>query len=455
MTEEDGMPKGDLGRIGLAFAPSDPRIVYALVEAKKSALLRSTDGGATWKSVNTDPDVSPRPFYFGQIAVDPGDPDRALPPGHRLTVSDDAGKTFAELGRARPPPRLSRPLDRPEDPDHIYDGNDGGVGESRDRGETWRFVDNLPLASSTTCAWTTHAPYNVYGGMQDNGSWKGPATVWESSGIRNYHWQEVGFGDGFDTVPDPRDPMRGYAMSQEGTCCAGTCAPASARTSAPPDAAGRRAALQLERRHRHRPLRRPTPSITAASASTSRTDRGDTWTIISPDLTTNNPAWQKQEESGGLTLDATGAENFTTILSIAPEPGAAGRDLGGHRRRPPARHPRRRQELDEPRKERQRRAGEHLDPPRHALAATTPAPPSWSSTTTGAPTGPPTSTAPPTTARPGRAWRPRTSAATPCPSSRIPRTATCSSSAPNSASGSPRTAARAGCSGRTACPPSR
>jgi photosystem II stability/assembly factor-like uncharacterized protein len=95
MTEEDGMPKGDLGRIGLAFAPSDPKIVYALVEAKESALLRSTDGGASWKSINTDPDVSPRPFYFGQIAVDSGNPDRLYRLATDLTVSDDAGKTFA------------------------------------------------------------------------------------------------------------------------------------------------------------------------------------------------------------------------------------------------------------------------------------------------------------------------------------------------------------------------
>jgi len=322
MTEEDGMPKGDLGRIGLAFAPSDPRTVYALVEAKESALLRSTDGGATWKSINTDPDVSPRPFYFGQIAVDPGNPGRLYRLATDLTVSDDAGKTFATIGRRALHPDHHTLWIDPKNPDHLWDGNDGGVGESRDRGETWRFVDNLPLAQFYHVRMDDAIPYNVYGGLQDNGSWKGPANVWENNGIRNDHWQEVGFGDGFDTVPDPRDPMRGYAMSQEGHLLRWDLRTGERKDIRPtvPDTSE-----DIEPRFNWNtgiaidPFA-PDTIYYGSQWVHKSTDRGDTWTIISPDLTSNNPAWQKQNESGGVTIDASGAENFTTILAIAPSP---------------------------------------------------------------------------------------------------------------------------------------
>jgi photosystem II stability/assembly factor-like uncharacterized protein len=322
MTEEDGMPKGDLGRIGLAFAPSDPRTVYALVEAKESALLRSTDGGASWKSINTDPDVSPRPFYFGQIAVDSGNPDRLYRLATDLTVSDDAGKTFAGIGRRALHPDHHALWIDPKNPSHIWDGNDGGVGESRDRGETWRFVDNLPLAQFYHVRMDDAVPYNVYGGLQDNGSWKGPANVWENNGIRNYHWQEVGFGDGFDTVPDPRDPMRGYAMSQEGHLLRWDLRTGERKDIRP---SGPEASEDIEPRFNWNtgiaidPFE-PDTLYYGSQWVHKSTDRGDTWVIISPDLTSNNPAWQKQKESGGITIDASGAENFTTILSIAPSP---------------------------------------------------------------------------------------------------------------------------------------
>ncbi len=101
-------------------------------------------------------------------------------------------------------------------PRQLIIGNDGGIAISSDRGETWRFVRNLPLSQFYHIAVDNDDPYHVYGGLQDNGSWRGPAEVWENGGIRNLHWQEVGFGDGFDTLPDPENSRRGYVMSQGG-----------------------------------------------------------------------------------------------------------------------------------------------------------------------------------------------------------------------------------------------
>ena len=207
----------------------------------------------------------------------------------------------------------------PNDPSFIIEGNDGGVYISRDRGESWRFVSNLPLAQYYHINVDMEKPYNVYGGMQDNGSWRGPSSVWENGGIRNHHWEEVGFGDGFATLADPDDPMVGYAMSQEGFLSRWDLRTGERKDIRPagPDGVELRfswnAAIAID----------PFDANTVYYGSQfvhKSTDRGDSWEIISPDLTTDNPEWQKQAESGGLTLDVTGAENFTTILTIAPSP---------------------------------------------------------------------------------------------------------------------------------------
>jgi photosystem II stability/assembly factor-like uncharacterized protein len=322
MTEDDGLPKGDLGRIGLAISHSAPHVVYALVEAAESALVRSEDGGRTWKAINTEPDVSPRPFYFGHIFVDPADPNRVYRLATDLTVSDDSGKTFTTIsGRALHPDHHALWID-PKDPSHIWNGNDGGVGESRDRGATWRFVENLPLAQFYHVRMDDALPYNVYGGLQDNGSWKGPSNVWESNGIRNYHWQEVGFGDGFDTVPDPRDPMRGYAMSQGGSLLRWdlrTGERKDIRPAPPADWKENEPRFNWNSGIAIDPFE-PDTIYYGSQWLHKSTDRGDSWAIISPDLTSNNPEWQKQDVSGGITVDASGAENFTTIIAIAPSP---------------------------------------------------------------------------------------------------------------------------------------
>jgi photosystem II stability/assembly factor-like uncharacterized protein len=320
LTEDDGFPKGHLGRIGLAIAPSDPSVVYALVEAERDALLRSQDGGRTWKTVNREPDVSPRSFYYADLRVDPQNPNRVYRLASTLDVSDDGGRSFETAAPFRTVhPDHHAMWIHPADGRLIYEGNDGGVVVSRDRGETWHYVANLPLAQFYHVRVDDQLPFNVYGGLQDNGSWKGPSDVWENGGIRNHHWQEVGFGDGFDTAPDPRDPMRGWAMSQEGYLVRWDLRTGERKDVRPAPPAGEElrfnwnAALALD------PFE-PGTIYYGSQFVHKSTDGGDTWTPISPDLTTDRAEWQKQAESGGLTPDVTGAENFTTLVALAPSP---------------------------------------------------------------------------------------------------------------------------------------
>jgi photosystem II stability/assembly factor-like uncharacterized protein len=320
-TEDDGLPAGDLGRIGLAISRSNPEIVYAMVEAKKSALLRSDDGGRTWKTMNDRYDINPRPFYFGDIRVDPVWPNRVYALDYDVRVSEDSGRTFAQLvnGNIIHGDFHALWID-PNDPDHLIVGGDGGIGISHDRGRTSRFVSNLPLAQYYHVAVDMQTPYNVYGGLQDNGSWRGPSAVWMGGGIRNHHWITVGTGDGFETLPDTSDPAFIYSLWQGGNLGRYETATGQVRDIKPsPPADGARLRFNWNAGLATDPFRPGTIYLGSQFLHRS-TDRGETWTTVSPDLTSNKPEWQRQSESGGLTPDATGAENFTTILAIAPSP---------------------------------------------------------------------------------------------------------------------------------------
>lgn len=324
ITDEEGLPEGELGRMGLAFSQNEPDIVYALIEAKKNALYKSTDGGASWSKINDDDNVNSRPFYYADIYVDPENENRLYRVGTFIHVSEDGGKSFTQWQ-----PGYSDNGVHPDhhafwvsasDPSFIIEGNDGGMSITRDKGKSWRFVENLPVAQFYHINVDNEFPYNVMGGMQDNGSWIGPAYVWKSGGIRNSYWQEVAFGDGFDVSADPEDSRYGYAMSQGGGIS--------------------RFDKETGERSSIKPLH-PDPDVflrfnwDAAFAQSPHdastiyygsqflhrsTDKGQSWEVISPDLTTNDPEKQKQLISGGLTYDATQAENHTTIVSIGVSP---------------------------------------------------------------------------------------------------------------------------------------
>jgi photosystem II stability/assembly factor-like uncharacterized protein len=330
-TEEDGLPAGELGRITFAPSAAERGRVYALVEAKKSAMVRSDDGGESWTRTNEDYDIAIRPFYYTEVAADPENPERVYNIFNRLSVSIDGGKTFqmnpvVDCCAAGNTIHIDNHAFwiNPNDPQHLILGNDGGIAISRDRGETWRFVRNLPLSQFYHISVDNDLPYHIYGGLQDNGSWRGPSEVWENGGIRNLHWQEVGFGDGFDTLPDPENSRRGYVMSQGGFLSSWDLDTGEQRLIRP---APQAPDVDLRFNWNAAIAQDPFDPATIYYGSQyvhKSTDRGATWTVISGDMTSNNPDWQTFRESGGLTSDVTAAENYTAIVSIAPSPQEAG-----------------------------------------------------------------------------------------------------------------------------------
>lgn len=314
ITHKDGLPEGDLGKIGLAISKNKPNIIYALTEAKKNVLLRSEDGGYNWKSINNDPEVNPRPFYFGRVMVNPVNENLLYRIQFVLEASEDGGKFFHSI--QGPIHVDNHALWIAPDGEFMIAGNDGGVAISYDRGKNWRFISNLPLAQFYHISVDNAIPYNVYGGLQDNGSWRGPNTSFADRGIYNYAWKVIGDGDGFDAQPDPENPQEGYSMSQEGYLMHynlenGLMSLIRPTESDVKDRYNWNSALAIDPFH-------PATIYYGSQFVHKSTDKGKTWTVISPDLTTNDTTKQKQDESGGLTIDATGAENYTSILSISP-----------------------------------------------------------------------------------------------------------------------------------------
>ncbi|MEM1216392.1 MAG: hypothetical protein AAGJ82_11945, partial [Bacteroidota bacterium] len=319
-TSDDGLPKGDLGRIGIAIAPSSPNIIYALIEAKVNGLYKSTDGGKKWSLVS-EKNIGNRPFYYAELYVDPVNENRIYNLYTYVSLSEDGGKNFRvimDYGTNLHPDHHAFWI-HPNDPNYVINGNDGGLNISRDRGKTWRFVTNIPVAQFYHINYDMSVPYLVGGGMQDNGSWVGPSQALKRGGITNHDWQEVYFGDGFDLLFHPDDSRYVYAMSQGGNVGyidreTGMSYPVK---PVHPDGTTLRynwnAAMAQD----------PRESCTVYFGSQfvhKSTDCGKSWTIISPDLTTNDTTKQKANLSGGLTYDATMAENYTTILAIAPTP---------------------------------------------------------------------------------------------------------------------------------------
>lgn len=320
-TDKDGLPKGPLGRIGLAFAASKPNIVYALVEAKENALYKSTDGGNSWSKVTADEGIGNRPFYYSDIFVDPQNENRLYSLFSLVNMSEDGGRSWRTLlPYSGVHPDHHAWWIHPEDPGYMIDGNDGGLNITRDGGKTWRFVSNLPLAQFYHINYDMDIPYNVAGGMQDNGSWIGPSSLWQRGGIRNHEWQEIYFGDGFDVVFRPDNNRYAYAMSQQGRVGMVDRETGYTKPIVPthPDDS-----MKLRFNWNAAIAQDPFKDCGLYFGSQFvhySTDCGDSWQLLSPDLTTNDTTKQKQGESGGLTIDATGAENFTTIVAIAPSP---------------------------------------------------------------------------------------------------------------------------------------
>ena len=320
-----GLPEGDLGRIGVAVAPSNHLRVYAVVEARNhTALFRSDDAGDSWLEVNNSFNISGRPFYFARLSIDPKNADRVYKTGFFLTVSEDAGKSFsAAISMSEGPgDALHSDLHAlwidPENPDQMLVGTDGGVYESQDQANHWRFLANLPISQFYHVSYDMADPYNVYGGLQDNGTWMGPSRGVD--GIPNRSWRVIGMGDGFWAFSDPSDADYAYVEYQGGRISRFRKSTGEARDIKPLPRAGEADFRFNWNTPIHMSANHPGTIYLGGQFLFRSRDHGESWGRISPDLTTNDPARQHQELSGGLTIDNSDAEKYETIYTIAESP---------------------------------------------------------------------------------------------------------------------------------------
>ena len=331
----------------MAFAPSDARTIYAFIESTDSGLFISHDGGATWERGDKSQWMVWRPFYFANLIVDPKNAKRVFKTDGSLILSEDGGRSFTIVGGFQGAHGdLHDVFIDPANSQHVFAGDDGGLWISYDGGNKWWKTDNLPISQFYHVSLDNTDPYHVYGGLQDNSSWVGDSAY--PGGITSSRWENMYGGDGFWMFADPSDPAYVYAEYQ-----GGTIGRVNMRTHEVRDIQPKLGTEDLKRYKKLRfnwntpialsPHDPATVYIGAQFLFRSR-DHGQTWERISPDLTTNDPQEQKQEQSGGVTVDNSSAEMHTTIYSISESPLTAGliwvgtddgnlqltRDGGGH-----------------------------------------------------------------------------------------------------------------------------
>ena len=296
----NGVPAGPLGRIGMDVYRANPNILYARIEhEKESGTYRSDDAGRTWRKMSS---VNPRPMYFSQIRIDPNNDLRVYVLGVQLHLSDDGGKTFIENGTMHSDHHAM--WINPKNSNHILDGNDGGVGISWDRGATWEGIYNMDLGQFYHVTYDMDTPYNVCGGLQDNYTWCGPSAVRSRQGIVNDDWFQIHGGDGFEAQIDPTNSRIIYAESQDGNVSRvdrltnerKTIRPLPPRGEAP------------YRWNWNTPIlmspHDPSTIYVGANRVFKSTDRGQSWTAISGDLT-------EATDREGLSLMGQVAKDFT------------------------------------------------------------------------------------------------------------------------------------------------
>ena len=345
-----GLPAGETGKIGLAVSRSNPSVLMAIVEhgfqpSPRSAdyadmtqlgtgMYRSQDGGATWTYVNR---FNNRPFYYSHIWIDPTDDQRVYVLSGSAQVSEDGGRTFSRELEGISGDFHALWVD-PNQSERFYVGNDKGAYITFDRGHHFQMFDNMDIGQFYAVTADNRDPYWVYGGLQDNGNWGGPSNSRDWNGIFNDHWFKFHSGDGFHTTVDPNDWRTVYTEAQggsirrldavyrqQGQSIVPTPATVLNFDAVMPGYEGDRDELPAPA------FRFNWSSALVLSPHDSKTvyfggnylfrsrDRGDTWEIISPDLSTADTAFTNPW-SGGLTDDITSAETHATLISVAESP---------------------------------------------------------------------------------------------------------------------------------------
>jgi photosystem II stability/assembly factor-like uncharacterized protein len=313
-----GLPSKPWGRVAVAVAPAKPQVVYANIEAEKGrGLYRSDDGGANWTKLDASNFMVWRPFYFGNLIVDPKDENKIFKPDLILLYSTDGGKTFNVVSGGVHGDFHDVWID-PKNTNIVIAGDDGGLWRSEDGGSRWKHQMNLPVSQFYHVSTDNSDPYHVYGGLQDNSSWMGDSSY--PGGVTNSRWENMFGGDGFWIFEDTSDPNYVYAEAQGGNIVRVNRYSHEIREIQPfPNYGEKKLRFNWNTPIHMSPNEKGTIYIGAQFLFRSR-DHGQSWDRISPDLTTNDPEKQKQEESGGVTVDNSSAEMHTTIYSISESP---------------------------------------------------------------------------------------------------------------------------------------
>jgi photosystem II stability/assembly factor-like uncharacterized protein len=317
-----GFAQKPYGRIAVNVAPSDSKRIYAFVESPQSALYVSDDGGATWEARDRSQWMVWRPFYFARMTVDPNNADRVFKDDGNLILSEDAGRSFSVVGGFEGMHGdIHDVWVNPRNSKHVVSGDDGGLWQSHDGGSKWWKGENLPISQFYHVSVDDEDPYHVYGGLQDNSSWIGDSAY--PGGITNGRWENMYFGDGFWMFSDPADAAYLYAEYQGGAIARVNKHTHEMRDIQPKARAGEKLRFNWNTPLHLSPGEKGTLYMGAQFLFRTR-DQGQTWDRISPDLTTNDPQKQRQEETGGVTVDNSAAEMHTTIYSISESPRSAG-----------------------------------------------------------------------------------------------------------------------------------
>lgn len=313
----------ETGRNAIAIYPRDTNIVYALVEHANGGVYRSNDKGETWTRM-AEINANPRPMYFSQIRVDPNNDQRVWIAGVTMQYSEDGGKTWSGNFARAPHADTHAIWINPNDSNHLIIGNDGGVNITYDRGRTWDYANTVPLGQFYEIGVDNGMPYKICGGLQDNNAWCGPSMSFNPRGITNDEWYTIGGGDGFYAQPDPMDTSIVYTESQDGNLIRRNVVTGESKSIRPREDFD-------EKNYR---FQWNSPVLISAYDNKTiyyggnflfkSTNRGDSWTKISPDLTTG--ADRNTLQIMGKVPDKftrsrhDGVQNWPAITTIAESP---------------------------------------------------------------------------------------------------------------------------------------
>ena len=323
----NGLPKGEMDRPGIAIAMSNPNIVYLISETKsEGTLFRSEDRGTSWTKVSDNTAITFRPFYYDDIRVDPSNPNHLWALASTILVSNDGGRSWTSTSNGMHGDQQAMWID-PKNPKRILAGCDGGFQISYDGGVNWEVINNVAFTQFYHVSFDNQMPYNVCGGLQDNGTWCGPSMVTSREGIRKRDWVTVSGGDGFEGVISLADPNLIFSDSQGGEIYVTSLKTNASRQIAPyPKDLGSTGSAIAGYKYRfnwNTPIARspndPRAIYLGGNVLFRTVNNGQSWDVLSPDLTTNDKA--KQQSSGGnIVVDNTAAEFYCTIIAISESP---------------------------------------------------------------------------------------------------------------------------------------